>query len=91
MAPKGVDRTLVNQCGYFFRDNIPISYKLWKINKVIDNDADNIPNMEKEMLWREVCQILLTLEMPLRALLRLGGYTQRVLLEAHPVEKSRNR
>jgi hypothetical protein len=30
MAPKGVDRTFVNQCGYFVRENIPISYKLQK-------------------------------------------------------------
>jgi hypothetical protein len=54
MAPKGVDRILVNQCGYFTQKNIPISYKLWKKNKVTDNDADIISNMEKEMLWREV-------------------------------------
>jgi hypothetical protein len=54
MAPKGVDRTLVNQCGYFIRENIPISYKLQKKNKVTDNDADIITDMEKEILWREV-------------------------------------
>jgi hypothetical protein len=54
MAPKGVDRILVNKCRYFVRENIPISYKLWKKNKVTDNDADIISNMEKEMLWREV-------------------------------------
>jgi hypothetical protein len=54
MAPKDVDRTLVNQFGYFIQENIPISYKLWKKNKVADNDADIIPDTEKEMLWREV-------------------------------------
>jgi hypothetical protein len=54
MVPKGVHRTLVNQCGYFIRENIPISYKLWKKTKVTDNDADIIPNTEKKMLWTEV-------------------------------------
>jgi hypothetical protein len=54
MAPKGVDRTLVNQYGYFVQENIPVSYKLWKKNKVTDNDADIIPDTEKEILWREV-------------------------------------
>jgi hypothetical protein len=53
MASKGVDRTLVNQCGYFVQENIPISYKLWKKNIVTDNDADIIPDTEKEMLWRD--------------------------------------
>jgi hypothetical protein len=28
MAPKIVDRTFINQCGYFIQENIPISYKL---------------------------------------------------------------
>jgi hypothetical protein len=34
--------------------NIPISYKLWKKNKVTGNGADIIPDTEKKMLWREV-------------------------------------
>jgi hypothetical protein len=54
MAPKGVDRILVNQCGYFVRENIPVSYKLWKKNNVTGTNADIIPDTEKEMLWREV-------------------------------------
>jgi hypothetical protein len=53
-APKGVDRTVVNQYGYCVRKNIPISYKLWKKSKAIDNDADVIPDTEKEILWREM-------------------------------------
>jgi hypothetical protein len=50
MAPKGVDRILVNHYGW---ENIPISYKLWKKNKATDNVADVVPDMEKKMLWRQ--------------------------------------
>jgi hypothetical protein len=53
-APKGVKTTLVNQCGYYVRENIPVSYKLWKKSKATNNDADIIPGTEKEMLWRDV-------------------------------------
>jgi hypothetical protein len=44
---------VVNQCGYYVRANIPISYKLWKKSKATDNDADVVPDIEKEMLWRK--------------------------------------
>ena len=54
MAPKGVSRTVVNQCGYYVRENIPINYKLWKKLKATDDDADVVPDTEKEMLWRQV-------------------------------------
>jgi hypothetical protein len=49
-APKGVKKTLVNQCGYYVRENIPISFKLWKKSKATDNDADIISDTEKEIL-----------------------------------------
>jgi hypothetical protein len=52
--PRGLKKTLVNQCGYYVRENIPISFKLWKKNKATDNDADVVPNTKKDMLWREV-------------------------------------
>jgi hypothetical protein len=52
--PRGLKKTLVNQCGYYVRENIPISFKLWKKSKATDNDADAISDTEKEMLWREV-------------------------------------
>jgi hypothetical protein len=55
-ARKGVDRTMVNQYGYYIRENIPISCKLWTKNKTTDNDADVVPDTEKEILWREVKQ-----------------------------------
>jgi hypothetical protein len=52
-APKDVKKTLVNQYGYFVRQNIPISFKLWKKSKATNNDANVVPDIEKEMLWRE--------------------------------------
>ena len=51
---KGAKTTLVNQYGYFVRENIAISYKLWKKTKATDNDADIMPDSEKEMLRRDV-------------------------------------
>ena len=51
---KGVKTTVVNQCGCYVRDHIPISFKLWKISKATDIDADVIPETEKEMLWADV-------------------------------------
>ena len=53
-SPRGVKTTVVNQCGYYVRENIPIIFKLWKKFKNIDNDADIIPGTEKEMLWANV-------------------------------------
>ena len=41
---KGVKTTVVNQCGCYVRDHIPISFKLWKKSKAT----------EKEMLWVDV-------------------------------------
>ena len=49
-SPKGAKTTVVNQCGYYVRENIPISFKLWKKNKATDSDDDIIPDTEKEML-----------------------------------------
>ena len=54
LAPEGVKTTLVNQCGYLVRENIPISYPLWKRNSKTDEEADIVPETEKEMLWNEV-------------------------------------
>ncbi|RLM69144.1 hypothetical protein C2845_PM17G13160 [Panicum miliaceum] len=48
--PKGVDRTMLNQCGYYVRENIPISYKLWNKVKTTDNDADVIPDTEGKVM-----------------------------------------
>ena len=53
-SPKGVKTTVVNQCGYYVKEHIPISFKLWKKNKVTDSDADIVPDTEKEMLWADV-------------------------------------
>jgi len=53
-VPKGTKMTLVNKYGYFVRQNIPISYKLWKKTKATDSDADIMPDSEKEMLRRVV-------------------------------------
>jgi len=50
-SPKGAKTTVVNQCGYYVRENIPISFKLWKKSKATNNDNDIIPDTEKEMLW----------------------------------------
>ena len=49
-SPKGVKMTVVNQCGCYVRENIPISFKLWKKTKSTDNDADIVPEIEKQML-----------------------------------------
>ena len=53
-SPKDVKTTVVNQCGYYVKEHIPISFKLWKKNKVTDSDADIVPDTEKEMLWADV-------------------------------------
>ena len=53
-SPKGVKTTVVNQCGCYVRDHIPISFKLWKKSKATDIDADVVPETEKEMLWADV-------------------------------------
>ena len=53
-ALKCVQTALVNQYWYYVRKNIPISYKLWKKIKAIDNDANILPDTEKEMLWRDM-------------------------------------
>ena len=55
-SPKGVKMTVVNQCGCYVRENIPISFKLWKKTKSTDNDADIVPETEKQMLWNDVKQ-----------------------------------
>ena len=54
MSPKGAKTTVVNQCGYYVRENIPISFRLWKKSKATDSDDDIIPETEKEMLWANV-------------------------------------
>lgn len=54
LAPECVKTTLVNQCGYLVRENIPISYPHWKRNSKTDEEADIVPEIEKEMLWNEV-------------------------------------
>ena len=53
---QGVKTTVVNQCGCYVRENIPISFKLWKKTKSTDNDADIVPETEKQMLWADVKQ-----------------------------------
>src|SRR6185369_14975921 len=53
-SPKAVKTMVVNQCGCYVRDHIPISFKLWKKSKATDIDADVIPETEKEMLWADV-------------------------------------
>ena len=55
-SPKGVKTTVVNQCGCYVWENIPISFKLWKKTKSTDNDADIVPETEKQMLWNDVKQ-----------------------------------
>ena len=49
----------MNQCGYLVRENIPISYPLWKRNSKTDEEADIVPETEKEMLWNKVKATLL--------------------------------
>ena len=53
-SPKGVKTIVVNQCRCYIRENIPISFKLWKKTKSTNNDAKNVPDTEKEMLWADV-------------------------------------
>ena len=53
-SPKGVKTTMVNQCGYYVKEHIPISFKLWQKSKSVDNDANIVPNTENEMLWADV-------------------------------------
>ena len=55
-SPKGVKTTVVNQCGCYVRENIPISFKLWKKTKSTDNDADIVLETEKQTLWVDVKQ-----------------------------------
>ena len=55
-SPKGVKTTVVNQSKCYVRENIPISFKLWKKTKSTDNDADIVPETEKQMLWNDVKQ-----------------------------------
>ena len=55
-SPKGVKTTVVNQCGCYVRENIPISFMIWKKTKSTDNDADIVPEIEKQMLWADVKQ-----------------------------------
>ena len=52
--PKGVNMIVVNQCGCYVRNNIPISFKQWKKSKATDIDADIIPETEKEMFRADV-------------------------------------
>ena len=52
--PKGVNTIVVNQCGCYVRNHIPISFKLWKKSKATDIDADIIPETEKEMFRADV-------------------------------------
>ena len=47
---------MVNQCRCYIRENIPISFKLWKKTKSTDNVADIIPETKKQMLWADVKQ-----------------------------------
>ena len=51
---KGAKTTVVNQCGYYVCENIPISFRLWKKIKATDSDDYIIPEIEKEMLWADV-------------------------------------
>ena len=53
-SPKGAKTTVVNQCGYYVRENIPINFKLWKKSKATDSDDDIVLETEKEMLWVDV-------------------------------------
>ena len=53
-SPKGAKTTVVNQYGYYVRENIPISFKLWKKSKATDSDDDIVPEIEKKMLWAYV-------------------------------------
>ena len=53
-SSKGVKTIVVNQCGCYVRDHIPISFKLWKKTKATYIDADIVPETEKEMLWADV-------------------------------------
>ena len=53
---KGIKTIVVNQCGCYVRENIPISFKLWKKSERINNEADIAPDTEKEMLWPDVKQ-----------------------------------
>ena len=45
---------VVNRCGYYVREHIPIIFKLRNKSKSTDNDADVIPDTKKEMLWANV-------------------------------------
>ena len=55
-STKGAKTTVVNQCGYYVREHIPISFKRWKKSKATDSDADIVPDTEKEILWVDVKQ-----------------------------------
>jgi hypothetical protein len=52
-GPKGVDRTMVNQCEYYVREDVPISYKLWKKNKTTDSDAD-VVSIQRRKCYGEI-------------------------------------
>ena len=51
-SPKGVKMTVVNQCGCYVRDHIPISFKLWKKSKATDIDAPPSSSHPSETLVR---------------------------------------
>ena len=44
---------LVNQCGYYIRKSIPITYKLLE-KKATNNDVDIVPDTWNKMLWGDV-------------------------------------
>ena len=43
-SPKGAKTTVINKCGYYVRENIPISFNLWKKSKATNSDADIVPD-----------------------------------------------
>ena len=53
-SPQDAKTTVVNQCRYYVRENIPINFRLWKKSKATDSDDDIVPETEKEMLWADV-------------------------------------
>ena len=53
-SPKSAKTTVVNQCRYYMRENIPINFRLGKKSKATDNDNDIVLDIEKEMLWADV-------------------------------------
>ena len=53
IAPEAADKKFVRQSECIVRDQIPISFRLWKASNPSE-ERDAVPEREKEWYWREL-------------------------------------